>query len=205
MSQPFHCWPASADQSICSRVWTEKHSSTVNIPDNHFSTHKMSSSLLLSKSTQSLSLCRVAECDPIAALAAIHHCWGIRRGISLWASFVCQQEHCWNYNEIVFCLFFYNDGWNGQHQMARKMTVISMQRLPVRHSYQWNIIKFLRQDWKCKLSTFAVIGATANYYSPGGRDRDRGLLSLLILTFVNLLTLMQQLLLKPITGIEIEL
>lgn len=56
-----------------------------------------------------------------------------------------------------------------------------------------------------KLSTFAIIEATDNNYSPGGRDRDKGLLSLLILTFVNLLALMQQLLLKPITGMEMEL
>lgn len=65
--------------------------------------------------------------------------------------------------------------------------------------------KFLRQNQKSKLSTFAIIGATDNNYSPGGRDRDRGLVSLLILTFVNLLALMQQLLLKPITGMEMEL
>ena len=87
------------------------------------------------------------------------------------------------------------------------MTVISMQRLPVRHSYQWNIIKFLRQNQKSKLSIIAIIGATDNNYSPGGRDRDRdrGLLSLLVLTFVNLLALMQQLLLKHLTGMEMEL
>lgn len=67
--------------------------------------------------------------------------------------------------------------------------------------------KFLRQNQKSKLSTFAIIGARAtdNNYSPGGRDRDRGLVSLLILTFVNLSALMQQLLLKPITGMEMEL
>lgn len=56
-----------------------------------------------------------------------------------------------------------------------------------------------------KLSIFAIIGATDNNYSSGGRDRDGGLLSLLILTFVNLLALMQQLLLKPITDMEMEL
>lgn len=212
VSWPFHFWPASADQSICGRVqtWTQKHSSTASNPDNHFHAYKISTGLLLSKPPWCLCLFRVAECDPtksncspIAPLSTA----GISEEVSpfelllLFSKSIAETiMRLW-----VVCIFFYKDSCNGQRQVGRKITVINMQHPSVRHSYQWNIIKFLRQDQKNKLSTFAIIGATDNNYSPGGRDRDRGLLSLLILTFVNLLASMQQLLLKHITGMEMEL
>lgn len=85
---------------------------------------------------------------------------------------------------------------NDCHQHAKPASEVF---IPGKHN------QVFKAESQSKLSTFAIIGATDNNYSPGGRNRDRGLLSLLILTFVNLLALMQQLLLKPITGMEMEL
>lgn len=212
VSWPFHFWPASADQSICGRVqtWTQKHSSTASKPDNHFHAYKISTGLLFSKPPWCLCLFRVAECDPtksncspIAPLSTA----GISEKVSpfepllLFSKSIAETiMRLW-----VVCIFFLQGQlqWStssGKKNYCHQHAVpVSEAFIPVKHN------QVFKAGPKNKLSTFAIIGATDNNYSPGGRDRDRGLLSLLILTFVNLLASMQQLLLKHITGMEMEL